>query len=163
MVIVPAFLLSLHRKFGLTTEQVVEARSGRGRIVEAHPRAFLYSIIERIYRNIHTNSNAVVWEHELRNVVRYKDKKNVSHVVERKNVYTFIKHHSSAWLWDGFTLADADDCLFQTDHAFDAFLAAMTAFAFASKQVVCFSDAGISNDTVSIEGHISILRQPSLT
>ena len=93
------------------------------------------------------------------NVVRYKGKKSVSHLLERTRVYDFLQKYSSAWLWDGFTLADAEDRPLQTDHTFDAFLAAMTAFAFACNQVISFTDAGISGDTVSIEGHIAILSQ----
>jgi len=160
LVIVPAFLRWVLCSQKLTPAQLVDARSGHGRMVEAHPRAFLYSIVERIYRIVSQESNDIDWKDELSNVVRYKDKKSVSHLAERTRVYGFLQKYSSAWLWDGFTLADAEDRLLQKDHAFDAFLAAMTAFAFASKQVISFTEAEIDVDTVSVEGHISILSQP---
>jgi Protein of unknown function (DUF429) len=160
LVIVPAFLRWVMCSHKLTPAQLVDARSGNGRLVEAHPRAFLYSIIERIYRVVGKQSNEIDWKHELTNVVRYKDKKGVSRLAERTQVYGFLQKYSSAWLWNDFTLDDADDHLLQTDHAFDAFLAAMTAYAFASNQVISFTEAGISSDTVAIEGHIAILQQP---
>jgi hypothetical protein len=158
LVIVPAFLRWVRCSQKLTPAQLVDARSGHGRMVEAHPRAFLYSIVERIYRSVSRESNGIDWKDELSNVVRYKDKKNVSRLVERTRVYSLLQNYASAWLWNDFALADADDRILQTDHAFDAFLAALTAFAFASNQVISFSDAEISADTVSIEGHIAILR-----
>jgi hypothetical protein len=159
LVIVPAFLRWALCDQQLTQSQLVDARSGNGRMVEAHPRAFLYSIVERIYRVVGVESEDIDWKQQLTNVVRYKDKKSISRLAERTQIYGFLQKFSSAWLWEDFTLANAGDHLFQTDHTFDAFLAALTAFAYASNQIISFTEAGIDVDTVSVEGHISILSQ----
>lgn len=163
--IVPALISWFYGDAGATSDsqtlpQLREARLGRGGIVEAHPRAFLYSAIERIYREQPTNE---VWKTVLGDVATYKDHQKVSHTAQRRRVYSFLQLHSSDWLWNDLHLSDAPELLFSTDHHFDAFLAALTALAHADGQTIGWSAAGLSEENVKIEGHILILSTPSET
>lgn len=162
LVIVPAFLNWFLTSGEQTLLSLEKARLGNGDIVEAHPRPFLYSAIERIY--CHSGRPDVNWREVLRDVVTYKDRGRTSHVQQRKNTYAFLREYSRLWLWDDYTLSDANDSLFETDHRFDAFLAALTAFAHASKQTIDWqaaatSEPALTKEVVATEGHILILSQ----
>lgn len=159
LVIVPAFLNWAMYGHNQKFPTLQHARCGETRLVEAHPRAFLYSIVERIFRAIHGQNQSIDWQQELQCVLRYKDKNRESHLRERSQVYTLLQTFSAAWLWDGLSLADPEPGLLQTDHAFDAFLAALTAFAFARGQTITYWQAGISRERALVEGHIAILTQ----
>lgn len=157
LVIVPAFLHWFHAEQQQSLDNLRQGRLGQGRYVEAHPRPFLYSAIERIYRR---EPETHGWADILRNVVAYKDKPRESHASQRREVYDFLRQHSQSWLWGGYTLAEAPELLLATDHSFDAFLAALTVYARDCHQTISWKTAGLSHTTVLDEGHILILSQP---
>jgi hypothetical protein len=158
MVIVPAFLHWLLATRELSLEQLRSVRLGHGNICEAHPRTFLYSIVERVFRKVGLDS--LDWREILSNVVTYKDSKAGSHSIQRQYTYGHLREHSDNWLWDGYRLGPAPDQLFLSDHLFDAWLTALTAFAHASQQTIDWEAAGLKQETVEVEGHILVLSQP---
>ena len=156
LVIVPAFLNWFFTGKSKTLKDLQQARMGQGNVVEAHPRPFLYSAIERVYL---CEPNARHdWPKVLRDVVTYKDKRQESHAEQRQATYEFLRQRSGSWLWDGFSLGNAPELLFASDHLFEAFLAALTAFARRSQQTIGWQSAGLIEDVVRDEGHILVLR-----
>jgi hypothetical protein len=105
-------------------------------------------------------------ENTLRAVARYKDGRNVSHIRERKEVYRFLRQYTQAWLGEEYQLAEAEaeETLFSTDHRFDAWLCALTAFAHFEHLTITWqnvemaTEGPITEDEVDVEGHILILK-----
>ena len=158
--IVPGFLDSFRKEVGngQLAIAIKAARRGENAYVEAHPRAFLYSAIERIWRS---PASLTEPEKALRAVAQYKDVPKVSHVDERRATYALLQQHTPAWLGEGYQLPQALEeleTLFSTDHAFDAWLSALTAFAHTERLTITWQSAMISEDEVNVEGHILILK-----
>lgn len=160
MRIVPNCLAWLIRQIedGISpTDFVLSARQADGLIVEAHPRMFLYSMIERIHR-----ANAGVMTARVMNsIAGYKNKGKVSNRERREDVYHFLRNHTE---WTGKNIRrlqpeHPNELLFASDHAFDAWLSALTAWAHHHQECIRWDEAGISPEAVKIEGHILILRQ----
>lgn len=134
------------------------ARRGEGAVVEAHPRLFLYSMVERIHRA----EPGVVTPAVLSRVAEYKDKKSNSHRKQREEMYDFLRSHPS---WCGAACRRLEPKtpepeILDTDHAFDAWLSALTAWATRQGQTIRWQDAcqpGLDESRVEIEGHILIL------
>lgn len=159
--IVPAFLYWLtqrHELPGDPPEKLKLARRGDGPVVEAHPRLFLYSMVERVHRA----RPGVVTAAVLDQVAGYKDKDGESHRNQRVVVYEFLRANPE---WTGASRrrlepAAPEAALFDTDHAFDAWLSALTAWATDRGETVRWQDArepGMDANRVEIEGHILIL------
>ena len=131
---------------------LVKARTGDGPVVEAHPRMFLYSLIEKVWRS----DPAHVTLDTLFATVRYKESAD-----HRRLLYRLIREQT-CWM-DGSNKTicpvDAPDCLINSDHMFDGFLSALTAFSHHRAGCVNWQAAGIAKDVVEIEGHILVLKQ----
>ena len=104
------------------------------------------------------NSSSIT-EDVLRAVVQYKDKDKVSHVDQRRATYALLQQHTKVWLGDNYELAEAPDDLFTSDHAFDAWLSALTALAHSLDRTITWRDSKIPEKHVDVEGHILILSQ----
>jgi hypothetical protein len=163
MRIVPNCLAWLIRQVGSGVEPaafLIRARRGEGRIVEAHPRLFLYSMIERIHGLEPSKVSSAV----LNSVASYKDKGKVSQSARREEVYGFLRDHTT---WGGkhtrVLEPELPNELLLSDHAFDAWLAALTAWAHRRGECITWNEANISKEAVDIEGHILILRQAGRT
>ena len=151
--IVPGFLEWFQDEVGNARfgDSIKASRRGDNTFVESHPRPFLYSAVERIWCNVNTTNPT---DDMLRAVAQYKDKPKVSRVRQRCVTYDLLKKHTAIWLGAGYSLADPPDALFETDHAFDAWLSAVTAFAHTEGMTITWQDAGISEEEVNVEGHI---------
>jgi len=92
----------------------------------------------------------------LRNVGKY----NMNDENHRR-VYSLIQSYSAAWQGEhSRTLPRTpDDPLFADKHAFDAWLAALTAWAHSHSETITFKEAALDEEVVDIEGHILILSQ----
>ena len=138
-------------------EFLLAARRAEGRLVESHPRMFLYSMIERVHR---LDAKAVTTQ-VLNAVAGYKNKGKVSHRARREAVYRFLRDHTG---WTGSKARriepeHPDELLFVSDHAFDAWLSALTAWANHHGECIRWDEAGIAEEAVKVEGHILVLRQ----
>jgi hypothetical protein len=157
---VPACLYWLVQRSELRGEPLAklkEARRGGGRVVEAHPRLFLYSLIERVHRA----KNGVVTTSLMNSVASYKDKGKESHYHQRETVYNFLQSNPE-WCLAGRRLnpASAPRGLLASDHTFDAWLSALTAWAAAQGETIQWDTArntDLDLARVEIEGHILIL------
>lgn len=130
------------------------ARRGEGSIIEAHPRMFLYSAIERLYQN---NPDVVTVE-TLNVVAGYKETGEVA-VDRRRAIYQLLQTNP-AWMGNAprqMVPAAPPEQLVQSDHAFDAWLAALTGWAHDQDETLGWTDAGIDLDYVNAEGHILVL------
>ncbi len=147
------WLATLPESPGEPLAKLQEARRGDGCVVEAHPRLFLYSMIERVYRA----RNDAVTTSLLNSVASYKDRRTESHYSQRERVYAFL--HSNAYLWAERRLepAEAPRELLDSDHTFDAWLSALTAWATAQEMTIRWNAANLDQHRVDIEGHILIL------
>lgn len=153
--IVPGFLDWFYRRLHDASSSadrrraIRNARLGSHCTVESHPRAFLYSAVERIY-NSPVMGN-LDWAGILPRIAEYR--------LDLQFTYAFLRDSAPGWLWNGCTLSrDPGQFLFN-EHTFDAFLAALTAFAHAENQTVDWKSAGLSVGVVEVEGHILILKQ----
>lgn len=131
------------------------ARRGEAPIIEAHPRMFLYSAIERLFRNDPT----VVTVETLNSVAGYKENGEAA-VGRRRAIYELLRANPA---WMGQTPrqllpADPPEQLLDSDHTFDAWLAALTAWAHEHDETLDWTEAAIEPDRVAAEGHILILR-----
>jgi hypothetical protein len=160
--IVPACLDWLLRELALDLPPedrlaaAAAARRGEATVIEAHPRMFLYSAIERLYHH----NNELISISTLNDVADYKDKGKTSHEDRRGRVYRFLQRNFG---WTGqnprtLEPAEPPDVLLATDHKFDAWLCALTAWAHENHETVMWLAAGIPHDVVHIEGHILILK-----
>lgn len=122
--------------------------------VEAHPRLFLYSAMERIWGSM---KPPCLGEDSLRAIARYRDRRKAG-VDNRKCTYEVLSEHARAWLGEGFRLAQPPESLFSTDHAFDAWLSALTALAHSIGRTSTWNEEGIPEEFVKAEGHILILK-----
>ncbi len=126
------------------------ARRGEATVIEAHPRIFLYSAIERLF---HLNNDLVSFR-TLNDVASYRSHKDC-----RGRVYRFLQENPG---WMGQSIrtlepAEAPESLLASDHKFDAWLCALTAWAHENHETLLWTAAGIPHDIVDLEGHILIL------
>jgi hypothetical protein len=133
-----------------------DARRGEGAIVEAHPRIFLYSAIERLYRS----DSAAVTIETLNVVAGYKER-GAEAVGRHRTIYELLQTNQ-AWMGQAprkLLPAAPPEQLVQSDHSFDAWLAALTAWAHENDETLGWMSAGIEPEHVDVEGHILVLRQ----
>jgi len=161
--IVPGFLDWFRTQVGNGAFQnaITASRRGENAYVEAHPRPFLYSAVERIWTNLGPNLRPIT-DNALRAVVHYRDQRNPteSRALQRRETYQLLQQHARHWLGHGFALADPPVKLIDSDHAFDAWLSALTAFTHQEGMTIQWQVAGVSEEQVNAEGHILILSQP---
>jgi hypothetical protein len=159
MVIVPELLNGLlGGAYGKVT--LSDARLGCGSVVEAHPRAFLYSAVERIDAACPATPLQLG---TLDSVRRYKKDRNA-----RQDVFNLLSQCSQ---WQGAQqrkLISPQNVagLIASDHVFDAWLCALTAWAHKNGETATWRDASkshalLSKRTVRTEGHMLILKQAS--
>ena len=170
MVIVPALLQFLGRQLcpdgqpERRLEAIRQARTGKGPIVEAHPRLFLYSLLERIH-----HSGTPIPMETLRAAARYKVKDSEEAGADaaigsncRRHLLDFISQHPE---WTGTSnkrtirVDGALERLIEDDHAFDAWLSALTAWSHASQETLTWDALRLPEDVSRTEGHILVLRQ----
>lgn len=157
--IVPACIHWLFEKLapdGTAEERlaaVAHARRGEASIVEAHPRPFLYSAVERIWRH----QQATVTIPVLNHVAGKKEPGS------RGEVYDLLRDNGC---WMGAvqrTLLPEQppqELLATKDHAFDAWLCALTAWCDNNGETIDWTQVpGLTQEIVEIEGHILVLRQ----
>ena len=158
MRIVPECLWYLVNRYGQGIDaaerlrRLVEARQGAGLWIEAHPRMFLYSALERIYRH---NPNAVTLN-VLFTAARYKDS-----VENRGSIYNLLRNETA---WMGQTVRTIypeiiPDDMAISDHVFDGFLCALTAWSHSQGECLTWQEIEIPDTVVEVEGHILVLRQ----
>lgn len=162
--IVPGFLDWFYRTFhdnsspALCRKAIHDARLGIGPVVESHPRAFLYSAVERIFNGV--NTGEVQWLNVLPKIAQYREKsKETGRYEKLESTYRFLLEHATLWLWDGYTLDADPGPILKDEHGFDAFLSALTAFAHAENQTITWDSAVLDKSMVEVEGHILILSQ----
>ncbi|MEQ8854776.1 DUF429 domain-containing protein [Gimesia sp.] len=131
------------------------ARRGEGLIIEAHPRMFLYSAIERLYR-----SDSTVVTNETLNVVAGYKGNNLEAAGNRRIIYDLLQSNPA---WMGQTPRELlpvipPEEVIESDHTFDAWLAALTAWAHEKNETLGWIEAGIDPAHVGAEGHILVLR-----
>ncbi|MEI9948269.1 MAG: hypothetical protein WDO74_04645 [Pseudomonadota bacterium] len=136
-----------------------DARLGRGHAVEAHPRLFLYSAMERIRigtgQRIPTSTMGVI--------AQYKSE-GADGTRGRRAALELLTSNTAHWLPQGEyrTIAPAAfDEMVANDHAFDAWLSALTAWAHEHSDTWLSAHAGLDEGVVAIEGHILILKPRS--
>ncbi len=120
--------------------------------IEAAPRVFLYSIIERVRCELKQEGNAVP-DKVVEAVRDYKEKSSI----HRETVYRYVVEHVRFWTGmkkRSLELAFPEDELFRNDHLFDAWLAGLTAWAHAQGETSTYLDAGLDPMTTEAEGHI---------
>lgn len=161
LVIVPAFLDWLMQRLGgaSTTERldrIRAARRGEGPVVEAHPRLFLYSLLERV----RLRGGIPFPPEQIATIAGYKDK-GADGEHGRKAAYALVASTTAHWLPPKMSRQiDVPDLvtMLAVDHAFDAWLAALTAWAHRHDDTWTWSQAGLPLATVEIEGHMLILK-----
>lgn len=159
--IVPKFLhWLLTEKAGLNQEMdgldfLQMMRKGKGAIVEAHPRMFLYSAIEKQHLS---DANGVDLE-VLFHAASYK-KKGQDGIDHRQYVYKFLSDNNG-WLcpFEHTLPADPPRVIFESDHYFDAFLCALTAWAHSKNLTIPWdhTNGNVTEASVFHEGHILVL------
>ncbi len=158
MRIVPECLWYLVNPYGQGIEvaerhrRLVEARQGTGMWIEAHPRMYLYSALERLYRH----RQASVSLNMLFTAARYKDSPE-----NRAALYKLLREET-AWMGTSrrqIFPATIPDELAASDHVFDAYLCALTAWSHSQGECLTWQEVNIPAACVEIEGHILVLRQ----
>ena len=139
-----------------------EMRQGKGVFVEAHPRMFLYSAIEKQY----LSDNESVTTEIMYNITAYKSDKRNGQVGEdcRRKVYKFLSS-TTGWLglYPRILPNDPPEEFFETDHYFDAFLSALTAWAHYNSLTIPWNNTEnmVTEKSVFHEGHILVLSTDS--
>lgn len=106
-------------------------------------------MVERVFHQ--TNVQQMDWLHVFPRIAQYR--------ANIEFTYAFLQQHSAAWLWNGYSLGDAVGPVLHSQHCFDAFLSALTAFAQAEEQTVEWDEVELDRAAVEMEGHILVLRQ----
>lgn len=128
------------------------ARLGIGKAVEAHPRLFLYSAVERI----RIAANQPLGTGILNSVAGYKQRSTAMQA-------TYELLAANAYQWTGASarhIAVAGDLatIIGSDHTFDAWLAALTAWAHDHNETWDWKAVRVSEEVIGTEGHILILK-----
>ncbi|KAB2849609.1 MAG: hypothetical protein F9K44_07445 [Hyphomicrobiaceae bacterium] len=129
--------------------ELVEARLGHPPVVEAHPRAFLYSCIELLHEL------PLEWAQVLPQARDYKTPTG-------RGAMLHLLGENIGWMGDQVRdlgpVLDHPQTILASDHDFDAFLAALTAWAHGVGVALwAHNAAGLADETVAIEGHLLIL------
>lgn len=161
MVIVPACInwltdeLASEGSAAVRLAAVRRARLGCAPIIEAHPRLYLYSALERIWGGGAAHFNVAV----LGTIAAYK-RKGAPGEEGRKQALELLRTWPD---WQPTTarrrvVTESEELLLASDHAFDAWLCALTAWSHAHGDTWTWSHAGLPEDLVEVEGHILILQ-----
>lgn len=148
--------LSLHGEGPEARLQALSAaRRGEGRFVEAHPRLFMYSALERVHRVEHGSCGRDI----LLAATTYKRGTKRVSAKKRSCIYAFLVENP---VWMGsqrrrLEPLEAPDWLIDNDHNFDAWLCALTAWAHDHSETLDWRAAGIPEEIVDIEGHMLLL------
>lgn len=163
--IVPGALRELIRLLGVVDAaeadrgtSVRAARLGIGRVVEAHPRLFMYSALSRIREELGQPLpiDLLTAARDYKTPARADEEIAAARVANRELVLGYLIEHSTAWLGVERTVQAEGICA--RDHDFDAFLCALTAHANAHLQTLPMGAyPGLEEISVSVEGHILIL------
>jgi hypothetical protein len=163
LVIVPELLHWLANRLapgGRVADRLISmkaARRGDGPIIEAHPRLFLYSAFEKVRT---AAGHSLPWQ--LMNAAAGYKAKGAEGERHRTTVFRFLGEHRQWMGTEPFrTLAveGGEEELIELDHAFDAWLSALTARAHHLCQTLTWQAVeGLDDETVDVEGHILILR-----
>ena len=160
--IVPDCLAWLFEKLGefdnpaARLQALSQARRGESDFVEAHPRLFLYSIIERLY----LYNEELITLQVLNTVAGYKDRDGEPpHTERRAAIYRLLCQNHEGWLPVGREIRphEAPASLVESDHTFDAWLCCLTAWAHDLDQTIGWQAVEIEQQYVDVEGHIHIL------
>lgn len=154
--IVPEAIYCLLKTLG--NDGLMKARLGStdAKVIEAAPRVFLYSMIERI-RQFELNHGRAIDQGLIRAVKQYKSKEDS----ERGLILDFLLEHFTSWSGGvnrQFQFAVDKQKLVADNHLFDAWLTAMTAWSFCHKQTLSSEDAGLDSHRTEAEGHIIALQ-----
>ena len=120
--------------------------------IEAHPRMYLYSVLERLYRHRQKSVSLNM----LFTAARYKDSP-----VNRAVLYNLLREQT-AWMGPSIRQifpATIPDELAASDHVFDGYLCALTAWSHSQGECLTWQELEIPAAYVEIEGHILVLRQ----
>jgi hypothetical protein len=139
-------------KSGLAILQ--EARKGTGKVIEAHPRMFLYSAVEKQHRLCPSSVTLKVLFH----AAEYKNAKK-----HRRFVYHFLQQNTE-WLQPCTRILmpkKPPKKILDSNHAFDAFLSALTAWSHLHRMTIRWDQTTprLSEDAVLQEGHILVLAE----
>lgn len=136
--------------------QLVEIRLGTAVVVEAHPRLFLYSMLQCCDQAV--TKPLMTAARDYKDVTRKVE--GAGHRERRPNNRRLLRDHlceHTEWCKRQREV-EADDSVLSTDHAFDAWLSALTAWSHDNGHTLTWNDAGLERETVEVEGHILILR-----
>lgn len=135
--------------------QLQAARRGEALIIEAHPRMFLYSAVERIARAAGTIDCRL-----LDAVAGYRDKGNRGR--SRRTVVYELLTKNTTWMNDSHRRIGIEGSLsdlVDSHHDFDAWLCALTAWAHHHGETLTWSGVPeLRRHIVELEGHILILK-----
>lgn len=139
--------------------RLTSIRMGTGRIVEAHPRLFLYSLLETLPRR-HWRSLALLAQ--ARDYKSSKTATDCERIDNRCLLYAKVQTAIRGLCNVRFEKASRSEELFASGHNFDAWLAALTAWAHTSRLTWAAADLVDSGleapEVLAKEGHILILQ-----
>jgi|GEM_PF-2610226 len=152
--IVPEAIYCLLKTLGAADLAKSRVGASDAKFIEAAPRVFLYSIIERIRQFEESEGRSI--EHHVTDAVKNYKKDHSYRVV----VLDFVLTHFTSW--SGGTeremrLALDKQELVKDNHLFDAWLCALTAWAFAQGLTLEAREMGTERERLEIEGHIIAL------
>lgn len=132
-------------------EQIVNARKGEGKWIEAHPRIFLYSVTERLF------CQEKVQLDDLYAAAKYKctddGEEHRAHLLGLLALTEWQGNNNNRII----NFDPIRDELVADNHQFDAVLCALTAWAHHHHECIKWDEAGIPLNFVAEEGHILVL------
>ena len=109
-------------------------------------------------RAVHRHEAKALNRDVLNSVAGYKNTGKTSHHARREHVYRLLREHTG-WTGDQARRLEPkhpEDLLFVSDHAFDAWLSALTVWVHRHGEFITWKDANIPKEAADIEGHILI-------
>lgn len=143
--------------------EVAAARLGSARLVETHPRLFLYSALERIRarRQMRLPQEILVAARDYKSSHREKAVSKNLKASYRGELLQFLASTASSWMGASQRELEVEG-LSTRDHDFDAYLCALAAFMHLKGETWHWKElARLDKSVVEREGHIFILRPPT--
>ena len=128
---------------------MLKARMGEGKIVEAHPRMFLYSILERLFRNKKIGLEELNFAAKYKSGIGPEARETLLDLI-CENTDWFSSHRT-------LDLSEIRQELIESDHQFDSALCVLTGWAHYNNECVTWESAQIDKSFVETEGHILVL------
>lgn len=148
---------------------LTRSRLGQGRVVEAHPRLFLYSLLGRLngrYKTTEVETELLEAARDygpakrrMGEANREFEERQQQRRYNRERLIREICEGSSLWAGSARLQFSGDfSSVAATDHSFDAFLCSLTALMHSKGETLLWSELRVDKSTVEVEGHMHILR-----